>query len=419
MMLGRVFAVAFLFMSLLNASDGQNPLKVFILAGQSNMEGQAEVATTWPVGCQTVCCEKNNPPTPANCCPVNHGSCGQNLCPHDPVQGPGNSSCYKNGTLAYQLRDPRTKAEFAECWDATHNNWTVLERVKIWFNEGIGKYAHGYNGHPLTNMSHSLCPKGYCPVTNGNTTIPCSTKEPFGGCGVWGNLSVGFGVGGDLNRIGPEYGFSFAIDPVLHEDVLILKFAHGGTTLCGDWRPPSSCVDNKTVPDGKVGHLYTNMVESVNWLLAPENLTHYFPEFAGRTAFDIAGFGWFQGWNDGCTQGCVDEYETNMVNLIKDLRKAFNNSKMAVSIPVSGFDGWGQHIPRRLGIINAQFNAANASLHPELGGHVIAEETRSFWRNISTDPSNQVYHFGHNAETYFLIGKAMGTGMLKMMNSTL
>lgn len=27
----------------------------------------------------------------------------------------------------------------------------------------------------------------------------------------------------------------------------------------------------------------------------------------------------------------------------------------------------------------------------------------------------QRYHFGHNAETYWLIGQTMATGMLKMM----
>jgi hypothetical protein len=44
-----------------------------------------------------------------------------------------------------------------------------------------------------------------------------------------------------------------------------------------------------------------------------------------------------------------------MVNMIKDVRKEFGNPKMAVSIPVSGFDGWDQTSPRRLGIIQAQF----------------------------------------------------------------
>ena len=52
--------------------------------------------------------------------------------------------------------------------------------------------------------------------------------------------------------------------------------------------------------------------------------------------------------------------------MIKDVRREFANPKMAVSIPVSGFDGWMQTSPRRLGIIKAQFDAANATHHPEV-----------------------------------------------------
>eukprot|EP00937_MAST-01D_sp_MAST-1D-sp2_P007792 g7792.t1 len=53
--------------------------------------------------------------------------------------------------------------------------------------------------------------------------------------------------------------------------------------------------------------------------------------------------------------------------------------------------------------------------HPELKGHVQAEETRDFWRDPHFSPSAQAYHWGHNAESYWLIGQAMGTGMLAAM----
>jgi alpha-galactosidase len=88
-----------------------------------------------------------------------------------------------------------------------------------------------------------------------------------------------------------------------------------------------------------------------------------------------------------------------------------------VSIPVSGFGGWGQSIDRRLEVIAAQFAAANATKHPELNGHVQAEETRDFWRDPFYSPSNQAYHWGHNAESYWLIGQAMGAGMLTAMKA--
>ena len=100
--------------------------------------------------------------------------------------------------------------------------------------------------------------------------------------------------------------------------------------------------------------------------------------------------------------------------------------------------GWDQKNSRRLGVINAQFGACNASRHPGMA-HCVAEETRSYWRSFQNSPVNQgcegprsdpflsrsvslriwgwacADHWWHNAESYFLIGKAMGAGMLKAM----
>jgi len=156
------------------------------------------------------------------------------------------------------------------------------------------------------------------------------------------------------------------------------------------------------------------MLQYVSNVLAPANLTKLFPELAQAGTPKIVGFGWDQGWNDGCGVACTDEYEQNMVNLISDLRKEWNNPDMAVSIPVSGFGGWAQKNSRRVGIINAQFGACNATRHPGQH-HCVAEETRGFWRDFANSPVNPGYHWWHNAESYWLIGQAMGTGMMKAM----
>lgn len=278
------------------------------------------------------------------------------------------SGGYKNGTLIYQTRDPRTSDEFSVTLDPkNHTKWRVRDDVWVWFNEK-GKTDNG----------------------------------------TWGNLTVGFGVQGSPEHIGPEYGFGFGIGDAFSEQVLIIKTAWGGKTLAGDFRPPSSG------PPG-VGEYYTKMIKHVHAVLAPSNLTRFFPSYKSSDGYDIVGFGWFQGWNDGCDQSMCDEYETNLVNLIKDLRKEFNAPSMKVSIPVSGFDGWGQKVSRRLEIIQAQFNTANWTRHPEFKGNVIAEETRDFFREPRYSPSNQVYHFCHNAESYWLIGKAMAKGMLSIL----
>jgi len=299
-------------------------LRVFVLAGQSNMEGQAEVSKEYKNGTEM------------------------------------------NGTLLYLTKDPRTAEEVRAL--RKDDKWTTRDDVWVWSNEG-----------------------------------------PEAG-GKWGPLSVGFGVGGSPLKFGPELGFGWAIGDALDDQVLIIKTSWGGKTLGGDFRPPSSCntTNNKTV-----GPYYELMLEHVKSVLAPANLTKYFPS-AKKLDVQIDGLGWFQGWNDGCTEQLTREYEWNMVNLIQDLRKEWRNPSLAVSIPVSGFAGWAQKNTRRLGIIAAQFAAANASGL----SHVVAEETRSFWRDMRYSPvPSQGYHWGHNAESYWLIGQAMGTGMLQAMGT--
>jgi hypothetical protein len=51
-------------------------------------------------------------------------------------------------------------------------------------------------------------------------------------------MTIGYGVGSSLHHIGPEYGFSFTVDDALREDILVIKWAYGGTDICHDWRPP-------------------------------------------------------------------------------------------------------------------------------------------------------------------------------------
>ena len=82
-------------------------MKVFVLAGQSNMEGKGKGS------------DYNPPP-------------GKPPASYHQGLPPG---ALLNGTLLYQVHDPRTAKEFAQYWDASTSNWTVLDDVKVWFNE--------------------------------------------------------------------------------------------------------------------------------------------------------------------------------------------------------------------------------------------------------------------------------------------
>lgn len=215
-----------------------------------------------------------------------------------------------------------------------------------------------------------------------------------------GNLSVGFGARDHL--FGPEFQFGHVVGDHFKEQVLIIKTAWGGKSLAGDFRPPSS--------GGVTGHYFTEMVSHVKQVL--NDLEKLFPDYRGQ-GYSIEGFGWHQGWNDGLKHDTVAEYESNLVNLIHDLRKTFETPQMPVVIANSGFGGKNQKIDRRLGIIHAQLNVAKRS---EFENSVITVETRPFFRPAEISPSRQGYHWNHNAETHFLIGDHMGKAMVKLIS---
>lgn len=369
-LLFSLISVLLLFKSVVvNAAD----LKIYILAGQSNMEGQAEVST------------KN----------VSTG-------------------LYLNGTLAYQVYDPRTAALFSPLFNNVTKEWVVLENVKVWYNENASQ--SGVNG----------------------SSIPSAPGEA-----AFGSLTVGFGSSANPNLIGPEYGFGWGMNN--GEQFLIMKTAWGGKTLAGDFRPPSSVRDFDPYCQGTcpnvVGHYYLTMISDIYKMLVPGAIHTMFPDIDINLTPIIGGFGWYQGYNDGCDLNQTAAYETNMVNFIKDLRSEFNNTQLPFSIAVAGFNGFNHaedtrypksniswidmdpfdkintectidHGCRRLDIALSQLAAGNATRHPELGGHVFTSETRGFWRDVEYSPNKQQgYHYWHNAETCFLVGQAMANGM--------
>ncbi|MFO0798692.1 MAG: sialate O-acetylesterase [Gemmataceae bacterium] len=177
-----------------------------------------------------------------------------------------------------------------------------------------------------------------------------------------GKLTAGFGVKED--RIGPELGFGQVVGDAYAEPVLLVKLCWGGKSLGQDFRPPSS--------GGKVGPYYTEIVKRSKDVLG--NLDKEFPELAGR-GYVLAGFGWHQGWNDRVNQAFNDEYEKNMVNFIRDVRKDLGVKNLPFVIAETGMSGAEEKHPRALSLMKAQAAAAE---HPEFLGNVAFVGTKAF-----------------------------------------
>lgn len=216
-----------------------------------------------------------------------------------------------------------------------------------------------------------------------------------------GNLAPGFGAREGL--IGPELGFGQVVGDAFDAPVLLIKIAWGGKSLGVDFRPPSS--------GGETGPYYLDVVRLTKESL--QTAKDRFPQYEQHD-LELVGFGWHQGWNDRINQKLNDEYEENMANFIRDIRRDLGVEDLPFVIAETGMSGRSEAHPRALSLMKAQAAVAEK---PEFRGNVAFVGTRDFFRPREESPSGQAYHWNSNAETYYLIGEAMGKAMLELVGS--
>jgi len=110
-----------------------------------------------------------------------------------------------------------------------------------------------------------------------------------------------------------------------------------------------------------------------------------------------------------------EEYEKHLVNLINDLRKEFKAPKMPAVVATVGFNGYRIVEGPWKGIWESQMAIGDPRQHPEFAGTVASVDTRDFWREVEESPRAQDYHYNRNPETYLLVGEAMGRAMVRML----
>ena len=209
--------------------------------------------------------------------------------------------------------------------------------------------------------------------------------------------------------IGPELGFGHVLGNFHDEQVLLIKTAQGNRSLGFDFRPPSS---GRTDPNNEFESAeYRLMVEGVRKTL--DNIDKVVPGYQGQ-GYAIAGFVWFQGHKDSFAETTIAEYEKHLVNLINDVRTEFKTPRLPAVVATIGFGGHNMQ-DKFLRIVKAQLAVGDAKQHPEYAGNVASVDTRDFWREVDESPTNQDYHYNRNAETYLLIGDALGRAMVGLL----
>ena len=209
--------------------------------------------------------------------------------------------------------------------------------------------------------------------------------------------------------IGPELGFGYVLGDFHDEQVLLIKTAQGNRSLGFDFRPPSS---GRTDPGNEFESAeYRLMVEGVRKTL--DNIAKVVPGYKGQ-GYEISGFVWFQGHKDSYTETLIAEYEKHLVNLINDVRKEFKKPKLPAVVATIGFGGHNMQ-EKFLKIHQAQMAVGDAKKHPEYYGNVASVDTRDFWREVDESPKGEDYHYNRNAETYMLIGDTLGRAMVRLL----
>ncbi len=285
------------------APAAEKPIKVFILAGQSNMEGHAKVETFDYIG-------------------------------DDPATAP----------LLEKMRNADGSAHVCE------GAWiSYLTGRQDRNGEGFGKLTSGYG----------------------------SRQNPAE----------------DGGKIGPEFTFGITMDEHFDEPVLIIKTAWGGKSLYYDFRPPGAGVYQRTAndiakdrnhPEGS-GHYYRLMIAHVKSVV--DDISRVVPDYDKQRGYEIAGFVWFQGFNDmvnrdvypalpaGNDENRFAKYSTWMAQFIRDVRQDLAVERMPFVIGVMGVGG------KDAKPDNLRFRQAMAApaTDPEFKGNVIAVPTSPFW----------------------------------------
>jgi len=238
-----------------------------------------------------------------------------------------------------------------------------------------------------------------------------------------GPLTLGFGgnLGGQLNakgkhamKFGPELGFGVTMREHLKEPFLIIKTAWGGKSLRKDFLSPSGA--ELLGGEAVTGTHYKKMVDFVHTVLADPS--KHFPGYDPKQGIEIAGFVWFQGFNDLVagkdplyqpteSRPAFAVYGDLLACFIRDVRKEFKTPDMPFVIGVIGTGGRPEEKnPFR------EAMAAPAAL-PEFKGNVTAVHTARYydeklgelvdrswrWQRPAWDPENKYADLRAKLET--------------------
>ena len=190
-------------------------------------------------------------------------------------------------------------------------------------------------------------------------------------------------------------------------------------------RKPKVPREPKPFSQNDAGHFWREMVKHVNGVLADPKKHH--PDYVPSKGYEIAGFVWFQGFNDQFNPEYHGNYANNMKTFIKDVRTSFKTPNMPFVIGVLGTPRTKEKVDENAVSI-AQREAAK---HPEFIGNVLPVESYKDYSNFShsifekgwpshfhewsTVGSDRPYHYLGSGTFFVRLGDSFAIAMHKLM----
>jgi hypothetical protein len=247
---------------------------------------------------------------------------------------------------------------------------------------------------------------------------------------------LGVGYGGGKNKLGPEYGFGLSIAEKIKGPILLIKTSWGGKSINYDFRPPSVGeyqLNEKQKADAKADQIrknaslnYRMMNEAIAKVLA--NLKDNHPDYNSNIGHEMAGFVWFQGFNDQFSPEFRDNYKNNMIAFIKDIREEYKTPKMPFVVGVLGTGRTAEKVGENK-VSLGQREAANA---PEFKGNVLSVESYKDYSLFSyevyergwakhfhewvTVGSDRPYHYLGSGGFFVRLGDSFADAMAQLIN---
>ncbi len=353
----------------------KKPIKVFILAGQSNMEGKGGI---------------------------------------DPL-------------LNHQIKAPETREFFAHL----HKDGKYVERDDVWINflNRRGPLTVGFGspgrigpelefGHVVGN--HYEEPVLIIKTAWGGKSIGRDFRPPSSGLPKKEQLDefVQGMVNRDYNNLVRNTMNKAKKDnPKITRKEIEAKLKETKESIYKD----KSETYRKQVIESH-GHFYRLMMKEISVNL--KELKKRFPQYDGR-GYELSGFVWFQGWND--MYGFFpEEYAKNMENFIRDVRKELKSPNLPFVIGIMGQNGFKEAQGNMAIVKTAQSSMNNIA---DFKGNVKAIPTDIYWDKKANEAyptwrknleawkligSDFPYHYLGSTITFSRIGKAFGKTMLEL-----